>query len=40
MVGMMAKYLATLKVVRAPLVMSICLPISTISMSFVGLESR
>ena len=44
MAGMMAKYLATslatLKVVRAPRVMSSCLPISTISMSLVGLESR
>ena len=42
--GMMAKYLATslamLKVVSAPRVISSCLPISTISMSFVGLESR
>ena len=44
MAGMMAKYLATslamLNVVRAPRVMSSCLPISTISMSLVGLESR
>ena len=42
--GMMAKYLATSlaieNVVSAPRVMSSCLPISTISMSFVGLESR
>eukprot|EP01022_Parablepharisma_sp_SALTPOND_P006709 TRINITY_DN12717_c1_g1_i1.p1 TRINITY_DN12717_c1_g1~~TRINITY_DN12717_c1_g1_i1.p1 ORF type:complete len:1877 (-),score=641.20 TRINITY_DN12717_c1_g1_i1:7532-13162(-) len=42
--GMMAKYLATslaiLKVVRLPRVISICLPISTISISLVGLESR
>ena len=42
--GMMAKYLATslamLKVVRAPRVISSCLPISTISMSLVGFESR
>ena len=42
--GMMAKYLATSlaieKVVRAPRVMSSCLPIATISMSLVGLESR
>jgi hypothetical protein len=41
---MMAKYLATslamLKVVSAPRVISICLPISTISISLVGLESR
>jgi hypothetical protein len=41
---MIAKYLATslamLKVVSAPRVISSCLPISTISMSFVGLESR
>src|SRR5438552_2647493 len=40
----MAKYLATSlateKVVSAPRVISNCLPISTISMSFVGLESR
>jgi hypothetical protein len=40
----MAKYLATSlaieKVVSEPLVMSSCLPISTISMSLVGLESR
>ena len=42
--GMMAKYLATslamLKVVSEPRVISICFPISTISMSLVGLESR
>ena len=42
--GMMAKYLATSlaieNVVSAPRVMSSCLPISTISMSFVGSESR
>ncbi len=42
--GIMAKYfatsLATEKVVRAPRVISNCLPISTISMSLVGLESR
>ena len=42
--GMMAKYLATslamLNVVSAPRVISSCLPISTISISFVGLESR
>ena len=42
--GMMAKYLDTslamLKVVSAPRVISSCLPISTISMSLVGLESR
>ena len=42
--GMMAKYLATslamLNVVSAPRVISSCLPISTISMSLVGLESR
>ena len=41
---MMAKYLATslamLKVVSAPRVISSCLPISTISMSLVGLLSR
>ena len=41
---MMAKYLATSlaieKVVSEPRVISNCLPISTISMSFVGLESR
>jgi len=40
----MAKYLATslamLKVVSAPRVMRSCLPISTISISLVGLESR
>src|SRR6266508_3876105 len=42
--GMIAKYFATSlaieNVVSAPRVMSSCLPISTISMSFVGLESR
>ena len=42
--GMMAKYFATSlaieKVVNAPRVISNCLPISTISMSFVGFESR
>ena len=42
--GMIAKYLATslamLKVVSAPRVMSICLPVSTTSISFVGFESR
>ena len=42
--GMMAKYLATslatLKVVSAPRVISICLPVSTTSMSLVGLLSR
>src|SRR4026209_966227 len=41
---MIAKYLATSlvieKVVSAPRVISSCLPISTISMSLVGLESR
>src|SRR6476660_1855049 len=41
---MMAKYFATSlameKVVSAPRVMSSCLPISTISMSSVGFESR
>src|SRR5262245_9296700 len=41
---MMAKYLATslamLKVVSAPRVISICLPVSTTSRSLVGLESR
>src|SRR6266511_436170 len=41
---MIAKYLATSlaieKVVSAPLVMRSCLPISTTSMSLVGLESR
>src|ERR1017187_9142386 len=41
---MMAKYLATslamLKVVSAPRVISNCLPISTISINLVGLESR
>lgn len=44
MAGMIAKYFATSlameKVVRAPRVMRSCLPISTISMSLVGLESR
>ena len=44
MAGMMAKYLATSlaieKVVSEPRVMSSCLPISTISSSLVGLESR
>ena len=42
--GRIAKYfamsLATEKVVSAPRVMSSCLPISTMSMSFVGSESR
>lgn len=42
--GIIAKYLLTslaiLKVVNDPLVMSNCLPISTISISFVGLLSR
>src|SRR5260221_6685762 len=42
--GMIAKYLATslamLNVVRAPRVISSCLPISTTSISLVGLESR
>ena len=42
--GMIAKYfamsLAIEKVVRAPRVMSSCLPISTTSMSLVGSESR
>src|SRR5512144_1235532 len=42
--GMMAKYLATslamLKVVSAPRVIRSCLPISTISISLVGLLSR
>ena len=41
---MIAKYLDTsfamLKVVSEPRVISNCLPISTISMSLVGLESR
>src|SRR5450756_2421822 len=41
---MMAKYLATslamLNVVREPRVINICLPVSTISISLVGLESR
>ena len=44
MAGMIAKYLATSlvmeNVVSAPRVISSCLPISTISMSLVGLESR
>ena len=44
MAGMMAKYLATSlaieKVVSEPRVISSCLPISTISSSLVGLESR
>ena len=44
MAGMMAKYLATSlaieKVVSEPRVMRSCLPISTISISFVGFESR
>ena len=44
MAGMMAKYFATSlaieKVVSEPRVMRSCLPISTISMSLVGLESR
>ena len=42
--GMMAKYFATSlaieNVVSAPRVISSCLPISTISMSLVGFESR
>ena len=42
--GMIAKYLATslamLNVVSAPRVISICLPVSTTSSSFVGLLSR
>src|SRR3989442_547000 len=42
--GMIAKYLATsfamLNVVKAPRVISICLPVSTTSRSFVGFESR
>ena len=42
--GMMAKYLATslatLNVVSAPRVISICLPTVTTSISLVGLESR
>ena len=42
--GMIAKYLATSlaieNVVSEPRVMSSCLPISTMSMSFVGSESR
>ncbi len=42
--GMIAKYLATSfaieKVVSEPRVISSCLPISTISISFVGFESR
>ena len=44
MAGTMAKYLATsfatLKVVNAPLVMSISLPISTMSSNFDGDESK
>ena len=44
MAGMMAKYLATSlameNVVSEPRVMRSCLPISTISISFVGFESR
>src|SRR5438445_310469 len=44
MAGSIAKYFATSlameKVVSAPRVISSCLPISTISMSLVGLESR
>src|SRR6266516_8125211 len=44
MAGIMAKYLATSlvmeNVVSEPRVISNCLPISTISMSLVGLESR
>ncbi len=44
MAGMMAKYFATSlaieKVVRAPRVINICLPIATRSVSFVGSESR
>src|SRR6266567_673294 len=44
MAGMIAKYLATSlaieKVVSAPRVIRSCLPISTISMSLVGFESR
>ncbi len=44
MAGMIAKYLAMSlaieNVVRAPRVISSCLPISTISMSLVGSESR
>ena len=42
--GMIAKYLATslamLNVVSEPRVIRSCLPISTISMTFVGSESR
>ena len=42
--GRIAKYLATSlaseKVVSAPRVISSCLPISTMSISLVGLESR
>ena len=42
--GMIAKYFATSfeieNVVSAPRVINNCLPISTISMSFVGLESK
>ena len=41
---MIAKYFATSfamqKVVSAPRVISICLPVSTTSISLVGLESR
>lgn len=44
MAGMMAKYLetslATLNVVSASPVINICLPVSTISSSLAGLESR
>src|SRR5437868_5019824 len=44
MAGIMAKYFATSlaieKVVSAPRVINSCLPISTTSISFVGLESR
>ncbi len=44
MAGMMAKYLATSlameNVVSEPRVISSCLPISTTSISLVGLESR
>ena len=36
----LAMSLATLKVVREPRIISICLPVSTISISLVGLESR
>ncbi len=42
--GMIAKYVATsfamLKLVSEPRVISICLPVSTTSINFVGLESR